>query len=348
MREIHQLVHTMSYGDAISSEVVTLQNVFSELGINSRIFSINTHPKYKGLTSHYSEFPSDFSGDVILHYSLGSELNDLYRSLGKAKRTLIYHNLTPARWFKSVNARVYSDIKNGQDELPQLLKLSDVVLADSEFNKHELNHPCEVLPLPIDPSKWTEPANEGIAQILKNDKKTHVLHVGRVAPNKCIEDIIKAFYFLHYHIDENSKLWLIGIDHDTELYSFGLKRLVQELHLSDSVEFLGRRSDSEVRAFYENSSVYVCASEHEGFCLPLIEAMFFKLPVVAYNGSAVPETMGGAGILYDNKDPSELAELMNLAATSKRAELVQAGTERVSQFSIDTFKSRVKVIFDCA
>ena len=93
MREIHQLVHTLSYGDAISSEVVTLKNVFTELGVSSEIYSINTHPKYKGLTNHYSDFPKDFSGDVILHYSLGSELNELYRSLNEAKRTLIYHNL---------------------------------------------------------------------------------------------------------------------------------------------------------------------------------------------------------------------------------------------------------------
>ena len=348
MREIHQLVHTLSYGDAISSEVVTLKNVFTELGVSSEIYSINTHPKYKGLTNHYSDFPKDFSGDVILHYSLGSELNELYRSLNEAKRTLIYHNLTPANWFKSVNARVYNDIKNGALELPDLLKLSDRVLADSSFNKSELNHPCEVLPLPIDPAKCNEPANEGIAQILKNDKKIHVLHVGRVAPNKCIEDIIKAFYFLHYHIDENSKLWLIGIDHDTELYSFGLKRLVQELHLSDSVEFLGRRSDSEVRAFYENASVYVCASEHEGFCLPLVEAMNFKIPIVAHNSSAVPETLGEAGILYQTKDPSELAEVLYLAATRYRESLIKAGEERVNQFSLDNFKLKVKGFFDCA
>lgn len=348
MREIHQLVHTLSYGDAISSEVVTLKNVFNELGIVSEIYSINTHPKYKGLTRHYSEFTKIFKGDIILHYSIGSELNSLYRTLSSAKRTIIYHNLTPAHWFKSVNARVYNDIKNGALELPELLSLSDKVLADSTFNKLELNCPCDVLPIPIDPTKWNEPANNGIAEILKNDKKLHVLHVGRLAPNKCTEDIIKAFYFLHYHIDQNSKLWLIGIDHDTELYSFGLKRLTQELHLTDSVEFLGRRSDSEVRAFYENSSVYVCASEHEGFCLPLVEAMFFKLPVVAYNSSAVPETLGKAGILYDSKDPSELAEVLYLAATRDRDSLVKAGEDRVKEFSLDSFKEKVKGFFDCA
>lgn len=350
MKEIHQLVHTLSYGDAISTEVLALNRVLRDAGVNSEIFTINTHPHYQSQTKHYSEFPKQSKGDVVLHYSLGSPLNDLYRNLSGWKRSIIYHNLTPASWFKSVNARVFKDISAGVEELPGLLTLSDLVIADSKFNASELI-PYKVKPtilgLPVDPARWSEPANPGIKSLVANDPKLHILHVGRIAPNKCIEDIIKAFYFLHHHIERESKLWLVGIDHDTELYSFGLKRLAQELHISDAIQFVGRLSDSEVRALYETCAVYVCMSEHEGFCLPLIEAMHFGIPVLAWDGSAITETVGNSSILISEKNPAAMAELMYLIAKDNalRDSLVSKGKERVKDFSFDAFANQAREIF---
>lgn len=348
--ELHQLVHTLSYGDAISGEVLALQRCLREIGHQSEIYSIHTHPKYKGLTKSYQEFPLDFRGGVILHYSLGSPLNGLYRSLESAWRVLIHHNLTPAHWFAAVNPRIHRDIEQGRHEFPALCALSDKLIADSRFNVAEIEAvgcTAEVLELPIDTEKWSIPTNEGIAQLLKGESAIHVLHVGRLAPNKCIEDIIKTFYFLHKHVEPRSKLWLVGIDIDTEVYSFGLKRLVHELGLNDAVCFTGQRDDSELKALYQNASVYLCMSEHEGFCLPVIEAMHFGLPVVAFGSSALPDTVSRAGVLLYEKRHPEIAELLFKlhGDADLRARLIAAGKQRVDELSLNCFKSRVQTLF---
>ncbi len=347
---VHQLVHTLSYGDAISGEALAFQRCMHEAGIESEIFAIHAHPVLKDKARDYRDLSDGFSGEVVLHYSLGSPLNDLYRRMRRARRTLVYHNLTPAKWFRNVNPRIVHDIEAGLRELPELCRISDRLLADSGFNAGELSalgFSAEVLELPIDPSRWNPPRNEGIYRVVAGDPGIHVLHVGRLAPNKCIEDIIKSFYFLHRKIEKRSRLWLVGIDIDTELYSFAMKRLVHELGLEQAVQFPGCLADSEVRSLYESCSSYVCMSEHEGFCLPVIEAMHFGLPVISYASSALPETIGSGGILLTEKRHAEIAELVALvhhdAALRKR--LQDAGRERVRALSFEAFKIKVSTIF---
>jgi glycosyltransferase involved in cell wall biosynthesis len=354
---IHQFVHTLSYGDAISSEVLALRRSLRELGIQSEIYCINVHPRYKGEAHDYRDFVShhgaDFSGTALLHYSLGSPLNDLYLSLKKSRRSLIYHNLTPPHWFEGVNPRIVSDIKRGQEELPLLCKATELLIADSAYNAGELKDlgfDAVVLPLMIDPARWDVPSNPGIASLVQNGAAINVLHIGRFAPNKKLEDIIKVFYFLHHHVNSNSRLWLVGIDIDTELYSFSIKRLVEELRLSHAVTFAGCLDDTEIRALYENSSVYLCMSEHEGFCLPAIEAMHFGLPVIAYGSSALPDTIGGGGIIVTEKKHPEIAELISKIHedAALRSLLVQRGRERVQELQYDKFKENVSAVFGMA
>ncbi len=352
-REIHQLVHTLSYGDAISGEVLGLQRCLRKLGYQSEIFAIHVHPKLKGQALSYESFPKDFRGQVILHYSLGSPLNRLYLGLGKARRSLIYHNITPAHWFKGVNPRIVRDIHEGIQELPDLLRVTDRILADSPFNASEiekLGFQAEVLELPIDPSRWEQEQNPGIATLVRSTPGIHMLHVGRLAPNKCVEDIIKTFYFLHHFINKQSLLWLVGIDIDTELYSFSLKRLVNELGLSEAVNFAGCLADSEVQALYRNASVYMCMSEHEGFCLPVVEAMHFGLPVICYDSSALADTVAQGGVLVKHKRHAELAELVNEICTNLdlRQALVSAGKKRVSELSFGRFEDQVQELFQDA
>jgi len=346
---IHQLVHTLSYGDAISSEVLALERCLREFGCVSEIYALNVHPKYKGRAKAVAEFPEDSLGKVILHYSLGSPLNALFRRLHLAERVLIYHNLTPSRWFAGVNPRVVVDIEEGEKELPELCRMTDRLIADSSFNASELKRlgfQSTVLDLPVDPARWSEAANPGMLQLLRSAPGPHIIHVGRLAPNKCIEDIIRTFYFLHHYIDRNARLWLVGIDIDTELYSFGLRRLVHELALSDAVTFTGNMADSEVRALYEAGHVYLCMSEHEGFCLPIVEAFHFGMPVVAFASSAIPDTMGNAGVLVREKKHAEIAEILAEVARpgALRERLVAAGRARVAQLSYETFRKRVGVV----
>ncbi len=349
-KAVHQLVHTLSYGDAISSEVLALQRCLSALGFESEIYAINVHPRYKGKAKLYKEFPESFDGQVLLHYSLGSPLNALYRRLAQAEKCLIFHNLTPASWFVGINPGVARDIEQGRAELPELCRISQKLIADSQFNAEELSEfgfHARVLELAVDPERWTEPANPGISALLKGSGELHVLHVGRIAPNKCLEDLLKTFYFLHCHGERKSRLWLPGIDIDTELYAFSLKRLARELGIEDAVEFPGCMADSEIRALYENSTAYVCMSEHEGFCLPVVEAMRFGLPVLAFASSALPQTVGSGGILFREKRHAEIAELILEIRrdTELREKLIKAGYERVKDLSLEKFSMNVASIF---
>ncbi len=343
-RSFAQLVHTLSYGDAISSETLTIDRLLGKSGYSSKIFCLHAHPKVEKFCSNISEFRSDEFTDILLHYSLGSPLNKVFSDFNSGRRIFLFHNLTPAAWFSSYNRRVYDDLVLGLEELPKVASKADLVLSDSEFNRGELAAVgignSEVLDFPFDSDKWNIEGNVGIKGILAGSGKKNFLHVGRLAPNKCIEDIIKSFYFYYHKINSKSHLWLIGSDTDCEIYSLELRNLVGELRLKDGVSFVGAVSDEELKAYYEISDIYLCMSEHEGFCVPLLEAMYFGTPVVAFNSSAIPTTLGPAGVLVENKSPSLVAELFEeiLDNDCLREDLVRSGREQVGQFSLDRFE----------
>jgi glycosyltransferase involved in cell wall biosynthesis len=329
--------------------VLALQRALRDQGVTSEIFSINSHPRLKGQARHFSEIEGCQSADVILHYSLGSPLNDVYRGWTKGRRVLVYHNITPPVWYRSINSRVADDIEAGISELPQLCAVSDAIWADSHFNAQEiqgLGYDAGVLDLLVDPVRWQAPRNEPLYQSVASTPGTQVLHVGRIAPNKCLEDVIKSFYFLRKYRDPEARLRLVGIDTDTELYSFSLRELAAYLGIGESVEFVGGLADDEVRAMYEASDVYLCMSEHEGFCLPLIEAMHFRLPIVAFAAGAVPATLGGAGILVTEKRHAEIGELLwrLTSDSSLRNGLIAHGVARVGAFTYERFSDRLTTL----
>jgi glycosyltransferase involved in cell wall biosynthesis len=324
------------------------------MGMTSEIFALHEHPNLRGESRKAAELsPTGDAAQLLLHYSLGSPLNDLYRNWKRGRRSLIYHNITPPQWFERVNPRVAGDIRTGIEELPALCAETDLILADSRFNGSEieaLGFKAELLELCLDPKRWERPRNDGIFQAVRAQPGIHLLHVGRLAPNKSVEEIIKCFFYLNRFIEPNSHLWLAGIDTDTEVYSFALRRLAVTLGVSERVHFLGCRSDEEIRALFEACTVYVCMSRHEGFCLPLIEAMYFGLPVIALNRGAVPDTVGDGGILVGEYDSRVLAELVHRVATDSqlREKLIIAGRERVSRLTYESFRSRVGELFQAA
>jgi glycosyltransferase involved in cell wall biosynthesis len=340
------LVHTLSYGDAISTEVLALQRVLRASGAESEIFAIHEHPRLRGQSIPYTRLADYGDADIILHYSLGSPLNEVYRNWQRGRRTLVYHNITPARWYRSINQRVADDIEHGIAELPELCRLSDARWADSAFNAREieeLGFSCEVAELLVDPVRWGGVRNAGIYSAVSSAPGVQVLYVGRLAPNKCVEDVIKSFYFLVKYIDTQSRLRIVGIDTDTELYSFSLRELAHYLGIASSVEFVGQMADDEVQAMYEASDVYVSMSEHEGFCLPLIEAMHFGCPVIAYAAGAVPDTVGSGGILVREKRHAEIGALMARVGQpgELRSVMQDRGRERTQYFSFERFAQRI-------
>jgi L-malate glycosyltransferase len=352
--KVIQLVHTLTVGDAISGEALAIDRILKEQGIDSQIVGMNVHEKLADRMLKLVDFDrKQVSPDTLffLHYSIDSPVNELFIQMKGSKRCLLYHNLTPIKWYQSYHARVTNDLIRAKEGLLKVLEEADFILGDSTYNLEELKPYLEnskketaVLPLFIDPTRWNVEANIGIKGVLRGHQGVNILHVGRTAPNKSLEDIIKSFYFYFHKLNRESKLWLIGSDTDTETYSFELRELIRILQLEESVKLCGAVSDSELKSFYEEADLYLCMSEHEGFCVPLIEAMWFGVPIIAYGACAIPETVAGGGIIIKEKNPAQIAKLMELILTDgeKLEALKEAGKERVETFSEKAFSERFK------
>ncbi len=352
---IDQFVNTLQYGDAISGEVLSMQRVLHELGIQSDIVALHTHEKYLGLTISPEEFlnkrkertNTNTKSAVINHFSISSSLNELFRDLKQTKKVMLYHNMTPSKWYQGYNSRVYSDLEKGAEEISTLKDIVDLAIADSTFNASELLElgfkNVEVLPLPLDPKRWEIPSNEGIKQVLKNTEvpTVNILHVGRFAANKKIEDILQIFYFYHHKLNKNSKLWLVGNDTDTEIYSFELRRITKKLALEHAVNFCGTISDSELKSFYESADAYLCTSAHEGFCVPAIEAFHFEVPVVSFGGTALTETLGEGAVTVPNRDHILAAFAVDQLLTNQtlKSSLITKAKKELTRFDINKFSS---------
>jgi glycosyltransferase involved in cell wall biosynthesis len=187
-------------------------------------------------------------------------------------------------------------------------------LGDSEFNRQELEAlgfpRTRVLPVVPGFSHLDGPADDLVARQF-DDGWTNILFVGRVIPNKRIENLIRFFAAYKTRFNPRSRLLVVGAYGGFERYLTMLHQLVASLGVPD-VHFTGHVSNEELRAYYDVSDLFLCASEHEGFCVPLVEAFYARLPVVAFARTAVPATMDGAGVLYDEPDPDQVAALLDL------------------------------------
>lgn len=336
--EIHQFVPDFSYGDAIGNDALGIQSILKRWGFNSKIFSKSIHPRYQNKAEYYLYYRYHHHPDNILifHYSTWTELIDFLRDFPERK-ILIYHNITPAHWFEGVNQKVVERCRTGRQALSSLRGMFDLALGDSTYNKDELDdigYPkTGVLPIIVDVSKHQR--NLKKIPIYPSSKRRFptLLHVGRFAPNKRLEDIIKVFYFCK-KFSPRLRLLLVGSHYDTETYVNALKKLIKQLNLTDII-FPGHLSTQTLTEIYAHASAYLCMSEHEGFCVPLVESMFFGLPIVAYNAAAVPETLGDAGILFEKKDYPAIAEaVMELLENQDlRNHLVESGKRRLQAFT---------------
>jgi glycosyltransferase involved in cell wall biosynthesis len=227
---------------------------------------------------------------------------------------LIYHNITPAHWFTEFHPHLVGLCHHGRRELAAFRKRTRLALGDSEFNRSELEsmgfQPTGVLPLLLNRRQLEVPPNPVVRRMF-DDGKTTLLFVGRTLPNKRIEDVIKVFCIYQRYIEPDSRLILVGESHGFERYFDSLVRLVDDLALEDVV-FTGHVDTDDLVAYYEVADVFLSMSEHEGFSAPLVEAFRFGLPVMAFDAGAVAETLGGAGVLIEEKRFAEIAEMTYL------------------------------------
>lgn len=308
------MLATLGYGDAIGHEVLGIQRVLRGAGFESDIFVQTADHRLEDLTRDYRELlqASDPSNILIHHFSLGSRVSRIAYAIPD-RQILIYHNITPPEFFVNVHEQLAEQCFKGRRELGIYPGRVDLALGDSEFNRRELEaigfSPTGVLPVVPDFSHLDVEPNDLMAREF-DDEWINLVFVGRIIPNKRIEDVIRYFHAYQRHFNPRSRLLLIGSYGGYEKYLATLHHLAARLGASN-VHFTGHVSDAELTAFYEIADLFLCASAHEGFCVPIVESFYKQVPVVAFSSSAVPSTMDGAGVLYTTHDALEVAALVD-------------------------------------
>ena len=348
--QVHQFHPTVAYGDAVGNSIQELRNIFIELGYDSEIFAQYFHPKIKNVKK-YSDYSKYSSPDniLILHYSIAydPEILSFFKSCPD-KKILIYHNITPSEFFKDVNGTFEYYTKLGRHKLSEFKNIVSLALGDSQFNEDELKRNgfenTDVLPIPINFKKFEIPGNSDIIQKYSDDS-VNILTVARISPNKKLDDTIKTFYYYNKAINPKSRLFIIGSREGMDTYYSQLRDLIERLHLKN-VYFTGHITFEELVAYYRISHIFITLSEHEGFCVPLLESMYFGIPVIGYNSTAIPHTLGNAGILINKKDPLKTAELINLLIqeSSLREKIIQQQKHRLDVFDRQRIKEKIGAI----
>jgi L-malate glycosyltransferase len=311
---VHQVLATLGYGDAIGHEVLGIQRVLRAAGYQSDIFCETADPRLEDLTRDYRELLEASAADNLLlhHFSIGSKASRVAFALPD-RMALIYHNITPPEYFVGVHDLLVELCYLGRRELSAYVPRSELALGDSEFNRQELEaigfpH-TGVLPVVPDFSHLDGPADPFVARDF-DDEWVNLLFVGRIIPNKRIDELIRIFHAYKTRFNPRSRLIVVGAYGGFETYLAMLHGLVGRLGARD-VHLPGHVSNAELVAYYDIADLFLSASEHEGFCVPLTEAFYKRIPVVAYAATAVPATMDGAGVLYDDRDPTHVAAVID-------------------------------------
>lgn len=320
---VHQVLATLGYGDAIGHEVLGIRRVLRAAGYESDIYVETADPRlehetldYRDLVGHAS--PSDV---LIHHFSIGSRASRTAYAL-PGRMVLVYHNITPPEYFIGVHKDLVTLCFRGRRELTAYIDRCELALGDSEYNRQELEalgfRATGVLPVVPDFSHLDVTPDRALASDF-DDGWTNVMFVGRVIPNKKFEDVIRAFHAYRTRHNPRARLLLVGSHSGFERYLAMLQSLVARLGTPD-VHFLGHVSNEELAALYGVADLFLCASEHEGFCVPIIEAFHMQVPVLAFASTAIPATMDGGGVLYESKDPLDVAALMDAVLSDARIE----------------------------
>jgi glycosyltransferase involved in cell wall biosynthesis len=310
--KVHQILATLGYGDAIGHEVLGIHRTLRAAGYESEIIVETADPRLEDLTVDYRDIVNDVGPDDLLihHFSLGSRASRTAYAL-PARMALIYHNITPPEYFLGVHEQLVRQCYHGRRELTAYRTRCEIALGDSEFNRQELEtigfDPTGVLHVVPDFSHLDATPDQRILDAF-DDEWTNILFVGRLIPNKRPDDVIRFFHAFK-NINPRSRLILAGSYGGFDKYLAQLHALIAALDVKD-VHIMGQVTDEQLTALYDSADLFLCASEHEGFCVPLVEAFHKRVPVLAYAATAVPATMDGGGVLYEHKSPKRVAKLM--------------------------------------
>ncbi len=344
---VDQVIPTLASRDAIGGHVLQLRDLLRSQGLESDVYYANASPDRlrEGLPlSRLGDRRP--TGRVLLYQlSIGSAVADLFR--GRPERKFVnYHNITPAELIESWMPAVGDEVRLGRAQMAALAAVTEFAVADSRFNEEELRQAgyrsTATASLLIDLERFDGEPDPRLAERLADERRgggADLLFVGKVSPHKAQHDLVKALAAYRRLYDPRARLRVIGSPISDD-YQSALERFAKELGLGGAVELAGSVSHEELIAYYDAADVFLCLSDHEGFCVPLLEAMYHRLPVVAYATSAVPETLGGAGLVLPDKDPVRVAAAVDRVVRDAplREGLARAAAERVETFSLPRAK----------
>jgi glycosyltransferase involved in cell wall biosynthesis len=340
---VDQVIPTLARRDAIGSHTIAARDALRSAGFDAEIFYDHATPDAADEGRPVRELDAVGAGPRLLLYqlSIGSRLADLVAA--RPEPLLVdYHNVTPASLLARWEPEVADEVALGRRQMAALASRCILALADSAYNETELRaagyRRTTVVPLLIDMRSTGAPPDPGTLARLaaaKDRGGADLLFVGRMAPHKAQHDLVKMLAVLRRADDRRARLHLVGLPFG-ERYPRALAAYVDRLGLSDAVDVAGSVTEAQLEAYYRSADAFVCASDHEGFCVPLVEAMGHGLPVVAYAAGAVPETVDDAGLVLSTKEPAHLATAVSrvLSDVPLRRRLVAAAARRAATFDV--------------
>jgi len=309
---IEQFLPTLHYGDAIGNSAMSLHAFFQSRGMTSRIISLAIDECMQDQAILFRDYREEPQSLKILHFAVPSELTDFFLRTG-GKKAMIYHNITPAHFFVDFSDTLVQFTQAGREHLRRLSRCFDISIADSAYNAGELRDLAfanvHVFPLLIDLADYEKPHSRPFYNLFKDERK-NIVFVGRIVPNKKIEDLIKVLFFYKKYLSPAVRLIVAGSPRTVPAYFYAVRDLAARFYLTaEDIVFPGHIPFAELLSVYRLADLFLSMSEHEGFCLPLIECCYFQVPVMAYNAGAVKETLGDAGVLLHHKNYASVAGL---------------------------------------
>ncbi|MFI5177335.1 MAG: glycosyltransferase [Vicinamibacterales bacterium] len=347
---VHQWIPAAHPGDAVGNQARVVRDVLRSWGHDSEIYALTID---RGLEDDIRPWHDSGAreGDVtLMHFALPSPMTDAIRTLPGA-RVLYYHNVTPAHFFVPFDPALCRLAVLARRELATLAGRVDLAVGVSEFNRSELDalgfDRTGVLPIAVDTARLTDAPPVPSLERLLTDGLVNILFVGRIAPNKKIEDHIRLAETFKRYVDAYYRFIFVGRYDGVPHYYATVRALIDEYHmLPDRFWFTGPVPDEELAAYYRHAHAYVSLSEHEGFCVPLVESMAMDVPILAYASTAVPETLGGAGVSFAPKDLEQAAEWLGALVYDEplRQQVLAGQRRRLADFSRDRFEAQLKAV----
>src|SRR6266480_7189503 len=343
----HQFNPVIAYGDAVGNDCLELQRIFWSAGVRSDLFAAEAKPEMRALTRSWDdlELIKRRDGLLLVHHSIGTDTVPKVLA-SPARKAIVYHNITPGRYFAGLNDYLKTFAELGREQLKELAKAAEFGIADSEYNRKELEAAglanTAVVPALVDWEDFDRPPDPEVARELA-DERTAILTVGQILPHKAVDDVVAAFA-KYRESDRTAHLYLVGPTAMSGGYLDRVRGDIRRLGLEGAVTLTGSVTIEQLVAYYRGATALLTLSEHEGFCVPLLEAMRSDLPIVAHAAGAIPDTLGDAGILLNDKTPETVAAALERVVGDRdlRKDLIAKGRARLAEFTPDRAAERLR------